>query len=80
MTASKLFSDPDEANPQTRILYINNKRFAEIMGVSMRTAQKWRSMGLLPYSKFRGRVYYKVSDVNHLLDSYSSKLIYQLPR
>jgi len=49
------------------IQYINNKVFADVMGVSTRTAQKWRSRGILPYSKFSGRVYYDVNDINEML-------------
>lgn len=49
------------------INYVNNRTFIEIMGISASTAQKWRSRGILPYSKFSGRVYYDVNDFNEML-------------
>lgn len=58
--------------------YINNHKFSDKMGVSRRTTQTWRSKGLIPYSKFRGRVYYRVSDINNMLDANSNRPVMDL--
>ncbi|PKP33306.1 MAG: hypothetical protein CVT99_02320 [Bacteroidetes bacterium HGW-Bacteroidetes-16] len=58
--------------------YISNLQFANKMGVSRRTTHTWRSKGLVPFSKFQGRVYYKVSDIHNMLDAYSNRPVMDL--
>ena len=35
--------------------------------ISSRTLQRWRSEGIIPFTKVRGKIYYKESDLKILL-------------
>jgi hypothetical protein len=51
--------------------FFSNEEFMELMSISVRTAQLWRDQGLIGYSKLSGKIYYKMSDIQKLLnDSY----------
>ena len=39
------------------------------MNISKRTAQTWRDEGLISYSQVGSKIYYRMSDVQKLLDS-----------
>jgi hypothetical protein len=56
--------DPDKA-PALDI--IDNADFMKKMNITDRTASEWRSKGVLPYSKVEGRIYYRISDIEKLL-------------
>ena len=47
--------------------FIDNDTFAKLMGVSSRTAQKWRDNGLIGFSKLGKKIYYRMSDVDQFL-------------
>ena len=49
--------------------WIDSERVMEILKVSKRTMQNLRDDGLLPSSLVRGKLYYKVTDVEALLKS-----------
>nr|WP_165027050.1 helix-turn-helix domain-containing protein [Dysgonomonas sp. ZJ279] len=38
-----------------------------VLGISKRTLQTWRNKGKIPYSMLGGKVYFKESDINELL-------------
>jgi len=42
---------------------IDDADFCQILNISTRTSQRYRTEGLIPYSVLRQRVYYKESDV-----------------
>ena len=42
---------------------IDDADFCQILNISARTSQRYRTEGLIPYSVLRHRVYYKESDV-----------------
>jgi len=42
---------------------IDDADFCQILNISARTSQRYRTEGLIPYSVLRQRVYYKESDV-----------------
>ena len=48
--------------------FFSNEEFMELMCISVRTAQLWRDEGLIGYSKLSGKIYYKMSDIQKLLD------------
>jgi hypothetical protein len=51
--------------------WIDNQDVLQILHISKRTLQTFRDNGTLPYSKIKGKFYYKVSDVEQLLqDNY----------
>ncbi|MFY0673968.1 MAG: helix-turn-helix domain-containing protein [Bacteroidia bacterium] len=60
---------------RTDLLLRNKSRWVkgdvvlEILGISKRTLQKLRDEELLPCSKIKGTWYYKVADIENLLNS-----------
>lgn len=55
--------------------FFSNEEFMELMSISVRTAQLWRDEGLIGYSKLSGKIYYKMSDIQKLLnDSYHKSI------
>ena len=53
--------------------FVDNDTFAELMGVSPRTAQTWRDEGLIGFSKPKRKVYYRMSDINEFLEKFYQK-------
>lgn len=49
--------------------WIDNQDVMQTLHISKRTLQTYRDNGTLPYSKVQGKFYYKVSDVEELLQS-----------
>lgn len=56
----------DAQAPKT---WLTNREAQEYLGLSRPTLQRYRSMGILPYSKIEGSIYYKRSDLEALLES-----------
>jgi hypothetical protein len=54
--------------------WIDNQDVLQTLHISKRTLQTYRDNGVLPYSKIQGKFYYKVSDVEELLESNYHKL------
>lgn len=51
--------------------WIDNQDVLQLLHISKRTLQTFRDNGTLSYSKIQGKFYYKVSDVEQLLqDNY----------
>jgi hypothetical protein len=53
--------------------WLNNSQFCEALQISKRSAQNYRDQGLIPYSLVGGKVYYKIEDVQRLLNDNLSK-------
>lgn len=49
--------------------FIDNADFIQLMKISKRTAQSWRDEGKISFSQVGGKIYYKMSDVQALLNS-----------
>lgn len=49
--------------------WIDNQDVLQTLHISKRTLQTFRKNGTLPYSKIQGKFYYKVSDIEELLQS-----------
>ena|SRR5690606_18016773 len=49
--------------------WIDNQDVLQLLHISKRTLQTFRSNGTLSYSKVQGKFYYKVSDIEELLQS-----------
>lgn len=49
--------------------WIDNQDVMQMLHISQRTLQTLRSNGTIPYSKIRGKFYYKVSDIEKLLQA-----------
>ena len=50
-------------------IWIDNQDVMQMLHISQRTLQTFRSNGTIPYSKIQGKFYYKVSDIEELLQS-----------
>jgi 3-methyladenine DNA glycosylase Tag len=50
--------------------FIDNQEFIQIMNVSKRTAQSWRDEGIISFSQIGSKIYYRMSDVQALLDKH----------
>ena len=48
--------------------WLDKQDILEVMHISESTLQKWRKKGLLPYSRILGKIYYKESDLQELLN------------
>ena len=59
------------ASPLTDKLegWLDNQDVLQILHISPRTLQTLRSNGTLPFSRIKGKFYYKVSDLEALLES-----------
>ncbi len=50
-------------------LFLDNQEFLQLMNISKRTAQHWRDEGIISFSQVGYKIYYRMSDVQKLLDS-----------
>ena len=48
-------------------IWIDNQDVMQMLHISQRTLQTLRSNGSIPYSKIKGKFYYKVADIEQLL-------------
>lgn len=65
----RLLISMKEAIPnESKIL--SNDEVLKLFKISSKTAQKWRDEGILKYFKLKGRIYYRQSDINSLIDDY----------
>ena len=60
-------------NPKRTETYLNNKQFMEMLDVSLRTAQTWRDEGKITFSQVGNKIYYKLADVEELLQKHYVK-------
>ncbi|HAH24351.1 MAG TPA: DNA-binding protein [Prolixibacteraceae bacterium] len=65
-----LKKSPAQAFKET---WIDGQDVSVALNVSQRTLQTLRTNGLLPFSQFNGKCYYKVSDLETLLNSNYSR-------
>ena len=50
--------------------WISNGEAMKLLSVSRPTLQRWRSSGLLKHSKIGGSIWYRVSDIQQLLETH----------
>ncbi len=55
--------------PNPRDGWIDSADVCRALRISKRTLQTWRNNGKIPYSMLGGKVYYRQSDINDLLQS-----------
>lgn len=48
--------------------WIDGQQVMDTLKISKRTLQSLRSAGVLPYSRLNGKYYYKVADIDDLLN------------
>ena len=49
-------------------MFIDNPKFMELMGISQKTAQTWRDTGVVSFSQIGNKIYYRISDIQQLLN------------
>jgi len=49
-------------------VFLDNQEFLQVMNISKRTAQNWRDSGIIAYSQIGAKIYYRVSDIEELLN------------
>jgi len=72
-TINEIIIKIDIQNKIPREVFIDNQEFLIMMKVSKRTAQTWRDEGKISYSQLGNKIYYKVSDVEDLLQNHYFK-------
>ena len=55
--------------------YLTDKEVAELLRVSRRTLQEYRSLRILPYYLIQGKVLYKESEIQQLLEEAHRKCL-----
>ncbi len=60
-------------NESKKDTFVDNQEFLLLMKISKRTAQTWRDEGRISFSQVGNKIYYKLSDVEKLLDEYYNK-------
>lgn len=58
---------------QKKETFIDNQEFLLLMKISKRTAQTWRDDGVISFSQVGNKIYYKLSDVEKLLQDHYNK-------
>jgi hypothetical protein len=71
----KLISTIDEIKTQMQAIpnflgdrIMDNEEFYKFMKISKRTAQTWRDEGIIAFAQVGGKIYYKMSDVEKMLE------------
>ena len=57
-----------ESNLKIDDPFISNEKFMRLMDISSRTAQVWRDEKDVGYSQISGKIYYRKSDIEKLLN------------
>jgi len=70
-TQIKLLASKIDAiqNQKSISKWLSNAEASEFLGVTARTLQNYRDNGTLSYSKIGSKIYYKLSDLEDLLNS-----------
>lgn len=53
--------------------FLDNQEFIQLMHISKRTAQAWRDEGKISFSQIGSKIYYKMKDVEVLLNKNYNK-------
>jgi hypothetical protein len=54
-------------------IFVDNVEFIDLMKISKRTAQHWRDTGVISFSQIGSKIYYRMSDIEELLNSNYNK-------
>jgi len=60
-------------NAPKKDTFLDNQEFLQLMKISKRTAQTWRDEGRISFSQVGNKIYYKLSDVEKLLQEHYNK-------
>ncbi len=56
--------------------FMDNQEFLQTMNISQRTAQNWRDGGIIAFSQVGNKIYYRMSDVEKMLDTHYKGTFY----
>ncbi len=54
-------------------LYLSDKEVSERLKICRRTLQEWRNKGVISYIKFEGKIIYRESDLQRLIENHYIK-------
>lgn len=63
-----LYSKLNEKQKSAGNTFLDNQEFIQLMNISKRTAQTWRDQGIVSFSQIGSKIYYKMEDVEKLLN------------
>ena len=63
----------DKKNKDPEEIFLDNQEFLLMMKISKRTAQTWRDEGKISFSQVGNKIYYKLADVEELLNKHYQK-------
>ena len=63
----------EENSKKPQNVFLDNQEFIQLMHISKRTAQTWRDEGKISFSQIGSKIYYKMKDVEVLLDKNYNK-------
>lgn len=58
----------EEKSKKPEESFLDNQEFLLLMNISKRTAQTWRDEGIISFSQIGSKIYYRMKDVEVLLD------------
>ena len=61
-------SSLEEKQKNPKDIFVDNQEFLQLMNISKRTAQTWRDEGVVSFSQIGSKIYYRMSDVEKLLE------------
>lgn len=61
------------SNAADKEKFLDNQEFIQLMKISKRTAQTWRDEGKIAFSQVGSKIYYKLADVEGLLQGHYHK-------
>ena len=50
--------------------FLSNNEVSKKLNVSLRTLQEWRDTGLIPFIQIKGKIIYRQSDIDELLQKH----------
>lgn len=50
--------------------FLSNSEVSKKLNVSLRTLQEWRDTGMMPYIQIKGKIIYRQSDIEELLQKH----------
>ena len=53
--------------------FLSTQEASKYLKVSIRTLQEWRDTGVIPYIQIKGKIIYRESDIERLLQTYYNK-------
>ncbi len=56
-------------NGRNKERFLGNVELARLLNVSLRTLQEWRNLGTIPFIQVRGKILYRKSDIDRVLQN-----------